>query len=217
MGNQSNNKSSPIFSAHSLQTYVDCPRRYELGYLEGLVWPAVEREPVLDSERFLENGRIFHEMVHRDILGIPVANPKQAEILEWWQNYLSYQPANIDGSKYPEKTLVGEVNDHVLTATYDLIVITPEGKAKIYDWKTWRHPERVKDVGLRLQSRIYPFLLVEQAAAIIPSLKLTPEDVEMVYWLAERPAEPIVINYDQATYSADKDYLETLVDEVLST
>ena len=50
-------KTSFIFSAHSLQTYVDCPRRFELSYIEGLKWPAVEREPVLASERFLENGR----------------------------------------------------------------------------------------------------------------------------------------------------------------
>lgn len=217
MGNISSNKTSPIFSAHSLQTFADCARRFELTYLEGLVWPAVEREPVLESERFLANGRTFHEMVHRDILSIPVAIPKEEEIARWWQHYLEYQPANLEGERYPEKTLAGELNGHVLTATYDLIVITPEGKAKIFDWKTWRHPERVKEVELRLQSRIYPFLLVAQASAIAPSLQLKPEDVEMIYWLAERPAEPIIIDYNQATYLADKDYLQALVEDVLST
>ena len=79
------------FSAHSLQAYVDCARRFELSYLEELKWPAVESEPLLQSERHMVDGRRFHEMVHRDTLGITVPVPdsgKDADISRWWNNYM---------------------------------------------------------------------------------------------------------------------------------
>ena len=211
-------KQSLIFSANNLQTYVDCARRFELSYLEGLVWPAVEREPVLKSEEFLENGRIFHEMVHRDILGIPVpaVDPLlQPDIARWWKNYQISVPAKVEGVKYPEKTLVGEILGHILVATYDLIVISETGQARIYDWKTWRHPERVKDIDKRLQSRIYPLLLAQAAHTLSPSLQLAPAQIEMYYWLAERPAEPAVIKYSETALQDDHRYLEDLVNEIL--
>ena len=66
------------FSAHSLQAYVDCARRFELSYLEELKWPAVESEPLLQSERHMADGRRFHDMVHRDALGISVPVPDSA-------------------------------------------------------------------------------------------------------------------------------------------
>ena len=40
-----------IFSQSSLQYYFDCPRRFQLRYIEHLAWPAVETEPVLENER----------------------------------------------------------------------------------------------------------------------------------------------------------------------
>jgi hypothetical protein len=64
-----------LFSAHSLQAFADCERRFELQYLDELVWPAVETEPVLKSEHYLAAGRRFHEMIQREILGIPVPDP----------------------------------------------------------------------------------------------------------------------------------------------
>lgn len=69
-------RESLLFSAHSLQAYVDCERRFELSYLEELKWPAVESEPLLESERHMADGRRFHEMVHRDLLGLAVSAPR---------------------------------------------------------------------------------------------------------------------------------------------
>ncbi len=204
-----------IFSAHSLQTYVDCHRRFELSYLEGLVWPAVEREPVLESEKFLENGRIFHEMVHQDILGIPVANVSNTKIAAWWERFKASRPADIDGDKYPEKTLVGQVGSNILVATYDLIVIQSNGKAIIFDWKTWQHPGRMKEVEKRLQSRIYPYLLVQSASSLVPGLRLQPEDIEMRYWFTEQPDQPKILHYNELQYLEDQAYLEGLVNELL--
>ncbi len=212
-------KQSLIFSAHSLQTYVDCARRFELSYLDGLVWPAVEREPVLESERFLENGRIFHEMVHQDILGIPIADQalRNDDIARWWSNYKTSQPAILEGETYPEQTLVGEIGNNILVATYDLIVITPSGTAIIFDWKTWRHPERIKDLYKRLQSRVYPYLLAQAASTLVPELQLRPDQIEMRYWFAEKPGLSDTLAYSQAQFEEDQHYLLELVSDVLQT
>lgn len=208
---------TPTYSANSLQMYSDCARRYELTYLEGLVWPAVEQEPVLESERFLKNGRVFHEMVHRDLLGLPVLHPADPEIAGWWQRYQDVQPAAIEGRKFPEQTLAVSLEGHVLVATFDLIVITDAGKAIIFDWKTWRHPERVKEIDKKMQSRVYPYLLKESVGALVKDVTLAAEDIEMRYWLTERPDEPYVFAYSDEKYQADKDYLLAQIGEIEST
>ena len=177
-------KNDLVFSANSLQSFDDCQRRFELRYLQELKWPAVETEPVLESEQFLANGRRFHEMVHRDILGIPVPEPsldKDPELFAWWENYLTHDPIPVQGEMYPEKTLVSTIKDRVLIATYDLIVLTESGEAIIYDWKTWRQPAKrsLEYVRSRLQSRVYPMLLVQVANTFRGVDAIAPEQIEM--------------------------------------
>ena len=108
------NKEELIFSANSLQAFADCERRFELSYLDDFKWPDVEVKQAMESERFLANGRRFHEMVHQDMLGIPVMEPSlvdEQELATWWHNYQSYYPVAIDGVRYPEKTLVSTIAD----------------------------------------------------------------------------------------------------------
>lgn len=114
------------FSAQTLQAYVDCARRFELSSLEQLKWPAVESEPLLQSERHMVDGRRFHEMVHRDVLGMSVPVPdsgRDVDIARWWGNYQTQRPADVAGERFAEKTLVGSIGEHTVVATCDLIVI----------------------------------------------------------------------------------------------
>jgi len=62
------------FSQSSLQDYFDCPRRFQLRYIEHLAWPAVETEPVLENERRQQEGQLFHRMVQQHLVGLPVEN-----------------------------------------------------------------------------------------------------------------------------------------------
>jgi len=212
------------FSAHSLQAYVDCARRYELSYLEELKWPAVESEPLLQSERHMVDGRRFHEMVHRDVLGVEVPLPdsaKDPDISRWWNNYMVQRPANVDGKRFAEKTLVGSVATMEVTmvATCDLIVIS-EGesgrRARIFDWKTWRRRHTREWLLDRLQTRIYPYLLVQSSATLAGGKPLTPDEVEMVYWYSDFPDNPEVFAYSETQFREDEAYLGGLVDEILN-
>ena len=214
------------YSAHSLQAYVDCARRFELSYLEELKWPAVESEPLLQSERHMTDGRRFHEMVHRDTLGIPVPVPdggKDPDISRWWNNYMVQRPADIAGKRFAEKTLVGTIGSSTLVATCDLIVISDASaaggvprRARIFDWKTWRRRHTRPWLADRLQTRIYPYLLVQSGAALTNGEPLTADEIEMVYWYSDFPANPEVFAYNETQFREDEAYLGGLIDEILS-
>jgi len=218
------------YSAHSLQAYVDCARRFELSYLEELKWPAVESEPLLQSERHMTDGRRFHEMVHRDTLGILVPVPdggKDPDITRWWNNYMVQRPADIAGKRFAEKTLVGTIGSSTLVATCDLIVISDGAgdasaaggvprRARIFDWKTWRRRHARTWLADRLQTRIYPYLLVQAGAALADGEPLTADEIEMVYWYSDFPDNPEVFAYNETQFREDEAYLGGLIDEILS-
>ena len=65
------------FSQSSLQDYSDCPRRFQLRYIEQLQWPAVETEPVLENERRQQEGQLFHRMVQQHLIGLPAEKLSQ--------------------------------------------------------------------------------------------------------------------------------------------
>ncbi len=66
------------FSQSSLQDYADCPRRFQLRYLDKLIYPAAETEPALENEKHLQEGQNFHRLAQQYLLGIPT------EKLESW-------------------------------------------------------------------------------------------------------------------------------------
>ncbi len=205
-----------VFSAHSLQSYVDCQRRFELNYLRELKWPAVESEPLLASERHMDDGRRFHEMIHRQLLGITLGEPdpeRDPDIARWWGSFLDYRPAE-SGQRFAEKQLVGKVADRTLLATCDLIVLEADGRARIYDWKTWRRRHSRAWLDERLQTRVYPYLLATMGAEIANGRAVEPRQIEMVYWYAEFPDEPEVFSYDDERYARDRAYLGDLVEEI---
>ena len=212
-----------LFSAHSLQAYADCERRFELSYLEELTWPAVESEPLLENERHMADGRRFHEMVHRDTLAISVTVPSgegDEDLARWWRNYMTHRPADRPGRRFAEKTMVGSAGGRALVAMCDLIVVDAEGdrcRARIYDWKTWRKKHSRQWLQGRLQTRVYPYLLVQAGAALTGGKgEVRPDDVEMVYWYADFPEALEVFSYSEAQFREDEEYLAGLVKEIMA-
>jgi hypothetical protein len=229
------------FSQGSLQDYVDCPRRFYLRYVRRLTWPAVESEPILEQERRMQAGQAFHRLVHQHALGIPLDRLRPDipvdggaslilgdDLGRWWRNYLLYpavsdQVAISHQKRYPEITLSAplrcsagqDVVDYRLVARYDLIVIEPERpRAVIVDWKTSARQPRPGWLADRLQTRVYRYLLVRAGHPLNGGKPLAPEQVEMLYWFADFPQQPVRFPYDAASFAADEAYLSTLVGEI---
>lgn len=208
------------FSQSSLQDYLDCPRRFELRYLQRLSWPAIEIEPALENERFLQRGSAFHRLVHQHQVGIPEAAltpyTSEPELNEWWQAYLGAAPGLLRSCtrSLPElglSTVVAGVN---LLAKYDLLCELADGSLQILDWKTSRFPPRRRNLAERMQTLIYPYVLVRAGERLL-GRPIAPEQVQMIYWYTSAPAEPVAFAYDSAQFTRTGQRLEDLIRRIV--
>ncbi len=205
------------FSQASLQDYVDCPRRFQLRYVQRVSWPAPEADPSLDNEHHLRQGAAFHRLVHQHALGLPperLSSALSGDLRDWWRNYLQDGPPNLPDDRYPEVLLSAPAGDYRLLAKYDLVAIDPVQRAIIVDWKTSHKRTPHKWLAQRLQTRVYPYLLVRAGAHLNAGQSLAPEQVEMVYWFANFPTMPERFTYDVAQFKKDEVDLTTLIDEI---
>lgn len=220
-------------SQSSLQDYVDCARRFQLRYLERLSYPAIESEPALENEKHQQEGEYFHRLVQQYLIGIPgeqiskLANT--ANLQRWWENFMTDKDLRVLtplrsasealrkdlGGLYPEAILSAPLGRYRLLAKYDLLAIE-NGKAAIYDWKTYRKRPRNEWLSSRMQTRVYRALLVRAGAHLNRSQPFRPEQIEMVYWFAEYPNDPARFTYTSAQFKRDWDLLTKLSDEIAS-
>lgn len=206
------------FSQSSLQDYVDCPRRFQLRYVEAQVWPGVRAEPLLDHERDLERGSQFHRLIERHQLGMApevlAASIDDPDLLVWWRAYLGFEYLHtLGGSRYPEYTLGIGFEGFSLAATCDLLVVVPGERVVIFDWKTFSRMPSRRWFKTRLQTRVY-LLVVTRAVGHLFGGELSPGQVSMVYWLASCPADPVVVEYGSDQQGLDEAYLAALVAEI---
>jgi hypothetical protein len=210
------------FSQSSLQDFVDCPRRFELRYLLHLSWPAIQSEPANENERAMQHGARFHHMAHQLLLGLPseqLANQVNDPDLQlWWSNFTElvgdmsvFPPESI---AYPEIGLSAAMGDVRLVAKCDLILVTPDGHLTIFDWKTAQKQPRRDWLQRRLQTRLYPVLLVRAGAHLVGGQAISPSQVDMVYWYAGEPDQPVRFVYSEQQYQEDSSYLSGLLDRV---
>lgn len=208
------------FSQSSLQDFIDCRRRFQLRYMLEVAWPALQSEPAMENERSLQQGARFHHLVYQHLSGIPHQKLSHSlhdeDIRRWWENYLGYTEhiSNEQNRLYPEITMTAPMGNYRLLAKYDLVVVKSSGKCSIIDWKTSRRRPRRTWLAERLQTRVYPYLLVLAGAGLISAPNLAPEQVEMIYWFAEFPDQTERFVYDQAQYQADHEFLQDLLTEL---
>src|SRR5512141_1114580 len=197
------NGSISLLSQSSLQDYVDCALRFKLRYLDRLSYPAVESEPALENEKHQQEGEYFHRLVQQHLVGIPkeqiskLANTANLE--RWWSNWQAFSTQQGFGKLYPEITLSAPLGKYRLLAKYDLISVK-DGKATIYDWKTYRKRPRNEWLSARMQTRVYRAMVVRAGAHLNNGKPFEPEQVEMIYWFGDFPAEPARFEYTSAQY-----------------
>ena len=212
---------------------MDCAQRFKLRYLDRLSYPAVETEPTLENEKHQQEGEYFHRLIQQHLIGIPAEQISKfantPNLQRWWQNFQGAKDlsdlraaAEIKGGDskdliglYPEATLSAPLGKHRLLAKYDLIAVQ-DGKAVIYDWKTYRKRPRNEWLAARMQTRVYRALLVQAGMHLNKGQPFEPEQIEMIYWFADFPEEPACLPYTTAQFKRDWDTLLKLSDEVAS-
>ena len=201
---------------------MDCAQRFKLRYLDRLSYPAPETEPTVESEKHQQEGEYFHRLIQQHLIGIPAEHISKLANTEnlrrWWHNFqrAKEQLGLQDRSGlYPEATLSAPLGKHRLLAKYDLIAVR-DGKAVIYDWKTYRKRPRKEWLEKRMQTRVYQALLVQAGAHLNNGTPFEPEHIEMIYWFPDFPEEPARFPYSSAEFQREWDLLLKLSDEVAS-
>ncbi len=206
------------FSQSSLQDYFDCPRRFELRYIEKLDWPAEEAEPALENERRMADGNFFHRLAQQFLLGLPANKlarlATSPDLSRWWNNFAQTFSSPSDlGSLHPEIVLSAPIGNHHLLAKFDLIAVR-DGQAAIYDWKTYHKRPKDEWMAIRMQTRVYRYLLARAGAHLNGGSSLSPASIQMIYWYADYPSEPATFRYDEAQFKRDEAAIEKLVGEI---
>ncbi len=220
------------FSQSSLQAYADCARRFWLAYVEQLPWPAIEASPVQEHEALMRLGSTFHLLVQRAEVGIDperLSDGLAAPLAGWFSAYLRHRPTDLPTHFVEvERVLTipfpnapaGSVGvagqpPYRLAAKYDLIAAEPDGRVVIIDWKTTRRRTDPATLRQRLQTLVYPYLLVEASAAF-PWGPVQPEQVEMRYWFTAAPSQPVTIRHDRPRHEAAHERLHQLLAQILA-
>lgn len=229
------------FSQSSLQAYEDCPRRFWLAFVEQLAWPAIEATPVQEHEALVRLGSAFHRLVQRAEVGIDpdlLMAGLEPPLSGWFQAYQRQRPADLPTAFVEVEHIlsipfiVDETALHTgsaalraphstprtsyrLAAKYDLIAAEPDGRVVIIDWKTTRKRTEPATLRRRLQTIVYPYVLVEASAAL-PWGPVTPEQVEMRYWFTAAPSQPVIFRYDRTQHEANHTRLQQLLTQILT-
>jgi RecB family exonuclease len=209
-----------LLSQSSLQDYLDCPRRFQLRYLQRLRYPAIESEPALENELRQREGNYFHRLVQQYWLGLPPEDLRRhansEDLRAWWTSFVAADFGIETHTKYAELSLSAGLGPFRLVAKYDLVAVLPGERVLIFDWKTSRKLPSRDWLAQRQQTRVYRALMAVAGAHLDPAHKLEPKQIELVYWFPEFPQNSIRFPYDSGQARRDWDDLTALAREISS-
>ncbi len=199
-----------------LDTYVKCERRFFLQYIQDEHVPA--RTPLLTpgQEERAKQGELFHQYMEKALRGLPTESLLQLApdpIDRWVEAALRFIAQLPTGPRLVEFTLSVPFRETLLTAKYDLLV--PRGeKAVIIDWKTAGRPDSTTRWHQDMQHVVFPFVLAE-AAPDMGWNRITPNDIEFIYWFAVAPEKPLRFPYTVAQHRRNREFLEHQIADIL--
>lgn len=201
------------FDQSKLQDFIECQRRFQLRYLLQQQWPAPIAEPIGEFERADQLGKLFHLNVERYWLEVPLEHIPPS-LLVWMGAFFKHPPDDLPGEiRRPEVRTSALLHGQRVTATFDLLAYEEQGRVVIVDWKTNHKKPTRAYLDRRLQTILYPLLLVLTAEQLI-GFPVKPEEVTLVYWFANAPEEPEVFTYSQARFEHDMQYLGELFAQI---
>jgi hypothetical protein len=179
-----------------------------------MAWPAVESEPIREAERLARLGTDFHRLVQQHLAGIAEdvlagsLTEADADLHGWWQSYLSHRPAElVEARVYPEVILSTPLRGYRLLARFDLLAALPGGAYLIVDWKTSLRQPSHEDLALRMQTRVYPYVLAMAGAAFNGGRPIDPARILMIYWYPTAPDRPERFAYNLQLQQRDELFL----------
>lgn len=207
-------------SAMALATYQSCPLRFRFRYLDNLYWSRIWGAAP-DERRALEKGQNFHLMARRYYAGVDpaqVADPVDQRELDAWLGLLQvFLPLTFDRQFYPELELRLNRPDLRLMAKFDLLVVDPDGRATLFDWKTEKRMPRRDYLRKAMQTVVYRYMLCAAGGQYSHRGRFKPDEVSMVYWNPLYPHKWERLEYTEAQYQKDEQFLQSRVAQIFRT
>jgi hypothetical protein len=205
-----------LLSRSKLQTFLDCPRRFQLRYLKRLPWPDAPDDP--QAAETMTRGQQFHLLLERHFLGldIPLSSVGDTAVSAWFQTFIQHNPVRQNGRFLPEHRLTVPIGNHLLLGRFDLLVIGEQNGAPfahVYDWKTGQ-PRSERALRQDWQTRLYLALLAEGGGALWSGRALLPENVALTYWYVTEPDAPRHFTYSQAEHRQNWADIQAIVAQI---
>lgn len=191
-----------ITHAH-LHAIAATPERFKSQFLDLTDLPTLPK----DVEA-IERGRRFHQLMQQHFLGLDIGPllAADADLERYFRAYQTHPPDLIAGTRHSECVLTSAWGEFQLYGVLDLLVLAPD-RAQIVDWKTYRRPAPADRLCQHWQTRLYSYLLAENASVDRAALSVT-------YWFAEAPDCPVVIPYSDTAYEKDRDLIGDLLGQL---
>lgn len=209
---------SKVFSQSSLQDYLDCNYRFELGHARAVRCPAPEAEPLAEWETRARRGNAFHWMAQQMVAGVPVEALEPTgdeELAAWWARFKRDGMRGLPPNRFSEVTLSTSLAGVRLVAKLDLLAVEPGGRVVIVDYKTHKK-QTPKTLKARIQTRVYRYVVAVAGAAFTGGAPIDPSQIEMRYWFAADARPSVTLDYSHAEFEADEAYLSGLISQILA-
>ncbi|MEI2579891.1 hypothetical protein [Scytonema sp. PRP1] len=142
-------------------------------------------------------GEQFHLLMQQLMMGLPIepflaAYPEMAD----WVSKLQLIINIPSDSKKCNITLHKLINEHLLIAKYDLVIVNVE-KIVIVDWTTERHILQPEILENSWKTQLRLFLLTE-------TQEITPDNISIIYYFVNGDDYPTIyqFNYSQEKHDA---------------
>jgi hypothetical protein len=206
------------FNQSSLQDYLDCPRRFELGFLRKTSWPAPHSTPLSKLEDLAELGTKFHQICQQYFIGIDpdtiTASISDQELIDLWESFLPYGRELLTYPSFPEQTLIVPIKKHYLVAKFDLIIQVSPDEFLIIDWKTSRKKPSRTILSNRMQTYLYPFILHKTGADLFPETSLLADSIKLQYWFPRSNDHDELFPYSQSKHDEVSKLVSNLISEI---
>lgn len=205
------------FNQGNIQAFLDCPRLFQLRYIQKISWPAPVTDPVLEHERHLQRGSTFHHMIQQFKAGIPLetiqARISDDQIATWWERFIPLIPdLHLDQAQV-EIPFACQLGDWRLMAKLDYLLLQP-ARVTILDWKTSLHKPNHLILARHPQTRVYRFVLCQVGHLALNSSPISPDTLSMGYWYAEHPEKMEWLDYSPSLFEEDRKYLLGMMSQI---
>ncbi|MBW9148275.1 PD-(D/E)XK nuclease family protein [Clostridium sp. CM028] len=192
------------YSQNLLNTFDKCPLRFKIKYLDNVKW----KKDSIDNEDYYENmnmGLDFHLICERYFSNIPAGIDNSNIDLMNSFNSLKGKFTLLDENIYFTEYEIKMRKDNIrIQAKYDLIIIKPNNKIEIWDWKTENRKLDYKEVCKRMQTIVYMYILGESSLKIFDK-DIPLENISMNFWQPQFKDDIITINYSKSNHKIHED------------